>query len=147
MITVKEYFNQAFTLDRILKATRTQLAELKERRFCVSAIRYDNDKVQSRLNHESFNALSDLYMDLEQKYIDDEKRLMQLKLEMKSHIDRLDDPVHRLIMTERYMNTKTFEQIALDNNYSCYHVVHRLHPAALKKAKQVMECYCQCVVQ
>ena len=137
-MTVREYFQQAFTIDRLLKATAAQLEEVREKRLFVSGLNYEGDKVQNSLNTENINALSHLYMELEEKYLEDCFRLEMLKIEIKGHIDKLENPTHRLIMTERYVNLKSFERIVADNHYSYYHVVHRLHPRALREVEKKM---------
>ena len=128
-MTTREYFKQAFTIDNLLKATRMQLVELREKRLSLGGFAY-GDKVQNVLQIEKFNAMSDLYMDLEQKYSEDEKRLIELKYEIRTRIDNLPSPQHRLIMTERYINLKHWEDIAADNGYSWKHV-HKIHRKAL----------------
>ena len=130
-MTTREYFKQAFTIDNLLRATRTQLEELREKRLAIGGFSL-GEKVHSSSRNKKFNSLSDLYMDLEEKYMDDEKRLVELKSEMKTYIDSLDSPTHRLIMTERYINLKNWEDVAEDNNYS-WDTVHRLHRQALEK--------------
>ena len=129
-MTVKEYFQQAFTIDRLLKATRTQLEELREKRLIVSSLSY-GEKVQNSPNSEKFNASSDLFIDLEQTLVENEKRLTGLKFEFLGHIHKLDKPTHQLIMMERYVNLKKWDQICIDNNYS-WGAVHKIHGEALK---------------
>lgn len=53
-------------------------------------------------------------------------------------INSVQDNILKVLLYERYINCKTFEQIAVEMNYSYYHVVHRLHPKALKAVKMLL---------
>ena len=136
-MSVASYFKQAFTIEKMLKATKAQLEEVREKRLFVSGLNYEGDKVQTSPNSENFNALSHLYMDLEKTYMEDCFHLEALKIEIKGHIDKLENPTHRLIMTERYINLKSWEQIAVDCHYSYKYLTNRLHPEALRAVKEV----------
>ena len=130
-MAIKKYLSQAFTIDRLLRAKRAQIAELEERRLAIGSMALTGDKVQTGFDASKFNALSDLYLDALNDYISDERRLLELKTEIKATIDTLSEPTHRLIMTERYINLKRWEDIAVDNDYSWQHV-YRTHKAALR---------------
>ena len=64
-------------------------------------------------------------------------RLYEIKLEILDVIKRLDDMRYREVLTKYYINMKSFEQIAVDMNYSYVHIT-RLHGWALKAAEKVM---------
>ena len=136
-MSVADYFKQAFTIDKMLRATKAQLEEVREKRLFVSGLNYEGSKVQNSPNVENINALSHLYMELEEKYLGDCFRLEVLKIEIKGHIDTLANPVHRLIMAERYVNLKSWEQIAVDCSYSYKYLTNRLHSEALQAVKEV----------
>jgi len=136
-LSVASYFKQAFTIDKMLKTTKAQLEEVREKRLFVSGLNYEGSKVQNSPNSENINALSHLYMELEEKYLEDCFRLEALKIEIKGYIDKLENPTHRLIMTERYINLKSWEQIAVDQSYSYKYLTNRLHPEALRAVKEV----------
>ena len=52
-------------------------------------------------------------------------------------IEAVSEP-YQTLLYERYINGKTWEQIAVTLNYSFVHVVHRLHPAALRAVQAVI---------
>jgi len=127
----KDYLTQAFTINRLLRAKQAQIKDLEERRLLISSMTMSSDKVQAGTNTESFNSLSHEYLDAIDEYMQDEHRLIALQADIKQLIDSLPKPTHQLIMTERYINLKRWEDIAADNGYTWKHV-HRLHNAALK---------------
>lgn len=53
-------------------------------------------------------------------------------------INELDDDDECTIMTEKYINGKTWEQVAEDNGYA-WVTMHRIHGRALQKIKLRME--------
>lgn len=57
--------------------------------------------------------------------------------EVRTTIEAVSEP-YQTLLYERYINGKTWEQIAVTLNYSFVHVVHRLHPAALRAVQAVI---------
>lgn len=136
-MTVKEYLLQAFTIDRILKARQSQIEELEARRYSVGAV-LDDVKISAGPQQDKLGDLSAHFLDLIDEYAKDLEHLLALKRDIKRLIETLDNPTHRLIMEERYINLKRWEDIAADNNYS-WNSVHRFHKAALKKIEVGIE--------
>ena len=66
--------------------------------------------------------------------------LYAVKCEIFKAISRIEDGTLRTLLELRYLSFKTWEEIAVEMNYSYKHVVHGLHPKALKKVKEVIEC-------
>jgi len=63
----------------------------------------------------------------------DMDKLFQLKKKISDTINRVQEPECKTLLIHRYLCGKTWEKIAEDMGYSYVHVVHRLHPKALKK--------------
>ena len=66
--------------------------------------------------------------------------LYAIKKEILQAINNVDDGTYRTLLIERYIQFKTWEQIAVDMNYCYKHIVHTLHPKSLKLIKEVTEC-------
>lgn len=65
------------------------------------------------------------------RYIDREiDKLYELKLEISKRIDRCDEQMHSVILRERYLNYKSWDDIALLLNYDKRHIL-RIHGHAL----------------
>ncbi|WP_313151867.1 hypothetical protein [Lacrimispora sp.] len=71
---------------------------------------------------------------LEERIDDKRHKLMDKQSKITEAINSLDDDDECTIMTEKYLNGKTWEQVAEDNGYS-WRTVHRIHGRALKKIK------------
>lgn len=61
--------------------------------------------------------------------------LVATKQEILKAIWGVQDTTYRTLLTERYINFKTWEQIAVSLNYCYRHVVKELHPKALSAVK------------
>lgn len=66
-------------------------------------------------------------------------QLCRIETEIACTIDRVPEP-YRTLLYERYINGKTFEQIAVGMHYSWRQIV-RLHGQALQYAQNVIECH------
>ena len=71
-------------------------------------------------------------MSLAQQKMLYEAHLKKAQTELQEKIDALKNPDYRLLLTLRYINGKTWEQIAEDMDYTPFHVMHRMHPKALE---------------
>jgi len=75
--------------------------------------------------------------DIEEALQSDMSRLINLKETAMRIIDRVDVPEYRSLLMHRYVCGKKWEQVADSMGYSYVHIVHRLHPKALKKLGEV----------
>ena len=89
---------------------------------------YDGDGAQSTKNPHKFDRLVELESMVDKK-IDEQ---IDLKAEILNTIMQLDDRRQRLVLMEYYVEMKTWEQVAVDLNYSYMHIT-RLHGYALKE--------------
>lgn len=81
-----------------------------------------------------FGQLSDIEELIDVKRIEQAKK----QKEIISAINELDDDDECTIMTEKYINGKTWEKVAEDNEYA-WTTMHRIHSEALKKIKLKLE--------
>ncbi|MCL2774339.1 MAG: hypothetical protein FWD71_13455 [Oscillospiraceae bacterium] len=75
--------------------------------------------------------------DIENSVKDDMTRLYELKEKISHTIDKIKEPECKSLLIHRYLCGKKWEQVAEDMGYSYVHVVHRLHPKALKKINEI----------
>ena len=71
-------------------------------------------------------------VDLENEINDDIDKLVDLKAEITTVIKEVDDPELQSLLEQRYLNFRTWEQIAVDMGYNVRHL-YRMHDKALKK--------------
>ena len=61
-------------------------------------------------------------------------KLVDLKAEITTVIKEVDDPELQSLLEQRYLNFRTWEQIAVDMGYNVRHL-YRMHDKALKKVR------------
>lgn len=77
-------------------------------------------------------------VDAESRVSDELELLEATEREVIGTIDKITDGTLHTLLYERYINGKTFETISVQMNFSYYHIVHRLHPKALKAVKMLL---------
>ena len=127
-MTAKEWLNRGRYLDKEIN----QLLEDQQNALnlaCGTAVSYGGEKVQTskqNATEQKFIAYADYSAEIDNR-ID---QLYDIKTEIKAVINKLDDPLLRALLIARYVNIKTWEQIAEDLNYDL-RWVYRLHDKAL----------------
>ena len=126
----KEYLRQMFVLSRRVRALRERRDSLRELSDATGGGLSDV-KVQTSPAHDQLGDRIALMMDLDNVLDQEIVRLLYMEMRVTEAINRLEKPEHRLIMYERYVNLKRWEDIAADNCYS-WRAVHKIHQKALE---------------
>ena len=131
-MTAKQYMNRVRrvdqeiqTLERMIQKTRDSVESITQK--------YDGDGAQATKNPHKFDRLVELEGLVDQKI----QEQLTLKAETLLTIGKLKDRRQRMVMTEYYLEMKTWEQVAVDIGYSYQHVM-RLHGYALKAVSEIM---------
>lgn len=128
-MTTKQYLNQ---IDRINRTINNKLAEIYQLKtmVCSISVSADEDKVQTSSDKDKLgNAVAkivDLEMEINKTidmYVGKRERII-------SQIDAITDIMEYQVLFSRYIEGKTFEQIAEDNEYSVRQIL-RIHGNAL----------------
>ena len=141
-MTAKEYLSQYRYINININSKIAQQQRLRELVTCVSPSSEGgghsgvSDKVGSIVAK-----IADLDAEINAE-ID---KLVDVQRDILQTIGKVDNECLRTILTERYINCWTFEQIADDIHYS-YKQTCRLHGKALIKVKNVLECPIMSVV-
>ena len=126
----KEYLMQYRDAMRRVQAITEHLTEL--RAVCEQLKTEDGHKI------ELDKAVCNL-VDAERKTAGEIDRLTELESEIVGTIGRVKEPYSTLLY-ERYVNGKTFEQIAVRMHYSWRQII-RLHGQALQYVQDVIACH------
>lgn len=129
-MTAKEYLMQYRDAMHRVKAIADHIADL--RTMCEQLKTEDGHKV------ELDKAVAEL-VDAQERAKTEVDRLTALEQEIVQTISHTDEP-YRTLLYERYINGKTFEQIAVYMAYSWRQII-RLHGQALRIAQDVIECH------
>lgn len=129
-MTAKEYLGQAYRLDQRINSKLEQVLSLRELTTKATATMSDMPGGGSRNVYKMQDIIGKI-VDLENEINADIDRLVDLKREMVAVIKAVADPEYQTLLELRFLCFKTWEQIAVDMNYSIQHI-YRLRDKALK---------------
>lgn len=128
----KEYLSQALWLDQRINTKLEQLATLRSLAMKVTA-NQTAEKVSGGKDVKSpmANTIAKI-VDLEREINGDIDRLVGLKAEIQETISQVSDVVSQILLELRYVNGKTWDEIANDLGFARSWVL-RMHGVALKE--------------
>lgn len=135
-VTAKEYLSKIFYLDKEIEAKIKLADELRS--TALKATTMSPDGVHTSTISDP---TSDLGIKLDQYSEEINHRveeLVDLKRLVSKQIDQLDKWTHRMVLRERYIHLKKWEEIAVEQNYS-YRQTTRLHGEALIEFDKIFE--------
>ena len=130
-MTAKEYLSQAFRLDQRFNSKLEQVMSLRDLATKATSTLSDIAPSGTRNVHRMEDIIVKI-VDLENEINRDIDALVDLKREMVSVIKSVANPEYQTILELRYLCFRTWEQIAVDMNYSIQHI-YRLRDKALKE--------------
>ena len=131
-MTAKQYLNRVRRIDKEIEALLRLVQRTRESLETVTQ-NYDSDGAQSTKNPHKYDRLVELESLVDEK-IDQQ---IALKAEILATIMKLHDRRQRLVLMEYYVEMKTWEQVAVDLNYSYMHIT-RIHGYALKEVQKLI---------
>lgn len=135
---VKQWLNRARNIDKEIDILKQEKVEAFEDATKITSAA-EGERVQISADNGSENKFIEYseYSVLVDKRIDE---LYAIKCEILNAINAVEDGTLRRLLELRYLQGETWERIAQSMHYSYKHIVHSLHPKALKKLKEVIEC-------
>ena len=129
-MTTKEWFSRGRRLDDHINSLLSTRDKLWEGLTSTTA-RYTGDVVDGTKDPHKFDALAAME-DMIDREVD---RLYSVKQEILEVVLRLGDTRYQDLLMKRYVDIKTWEQIAVEMNYT-YRRITQLHGEALKAAEE-----------
>ena len=130
-MNAKEYLSQAFRLDQRINSKLDQVAFLRDLANKITTS-YSMDKVEGTRQYNSKEYILVKIIDYENEIDADIDRLVDLKIEITRLIRNVTDVDSQLLLELRYLNFKTWEEIATIMGFT-FQWVHTLHKKALRK--------------
>ena len=131
MMTVKEYLGQAYRLDQRINSKLEQVASLNDLANKVTTTLTGMPKNPNRATSMMADAVAKI-IDLQAEINHDIDRLVDLKREIVAVIKTVDHTEYQTLLEKRYLCFETWEQIAVDMDYSIQHI-YRIRDKALSK--------------
>jgi DNA-directed RNA polymerase specialized sigma subunit len=132
-MTVKEYLSQAYRIDQRINSKLEQVASLRELALKITASYRTEPKGTNKPGSAKENVIVKI-IDLENQIDTDIDTLVDIKRDIMKVIKSVEQPEYNLLLELRYLNYKTWEEIAEIMNYS-WRNVHYVHGKALSAVK------------
>jgi DNA-directed RNA polymerase specialized sigma subunit len=131
-MTAKQWLNRARRIDREIRTLEEVITSTRERLESVTQS-YSGDGAQSTKDPHKFDRLVELESLVNEK-IDEQ---IKIKTEILEAISQIRDRRQRIVLTEYYLNMKTWEQVAVEINYSWRQVMN-IHGRALQEMQRII---------
>lgn len=128
-MTTKQYLNQIARINRMINNKLAEIYQLKTM-VCSISVSANEDKVQSSSDKDKLGSSVAKIVDLENEINNAIDVYVNKKERIVSQIDSIKDIMEYQVLFSRYIEYKTFEQIAEDNDYSVRQIL-RIHGNAL----------------
>ena len=131
-MTAKQYMNRVRRVDKEIQALDRLILKTRESVESITQ-KYDGDGAQTTKNPHKYDRLVELESLVDEKI----QEQLNLKAETLITIAKLKDRRQRIVLTEYYLEMKTWEQVAVDIGYTYQHTM-RIHGYALKAVSEIM---------
>lgn len=133
----KEYLQQARFLDNRINSKIQQIESLNDLATSCSAVISDMPRNPNRGGSRMADAVIKI-ISLQEELNQDINALVELKREIMGVIKAVPNAEYQTLLEKRYLCFISWEQIAVDLNYSIQHT-YRMHDAALKEIDCILE--------
>nr|DAL96949.1 MAG TPA: Protein of unknown function (DUF1492) [Caudoviricetes sp.] len=142
-MSAKEYLSQALWLDQRINNKLEQLEMLRALAMKVTA-NLTEEKVSggNNIKNHMENTIAKI-VDLEREINEEIDQLINLKQEILETIGLVDDPIAQLLLEMRYINRRTWGEIAGELGYSD-RGIHKIHGRALKEIDEIRKSAVRC---
>lgn len=131
----KEYLSGIKYIDEDIKSRQEEVCRLRQ------AVTIKTSSIKLEVVQETRRgAFDERYIEMIGKAEDINRKIDELvdtKVRVSNEIDLMDDRVSRIILREKYVNLKTYEEIAEIMGYDLRHL-YKLHGRALESFKSAM---------
>lgn len=130
-MTPKEYLKQSYRLDQKINSDIAEAARLREMASSVGLPGFEEHYNPNRPTEAPFVRCLDRVWELEQKINAEIDKLVDLKEQIRSVIDMVENPDEQMVLRYRYIHNWTWEQIG-DALYADESTIRRWHGRALQ---------------
>lgn len=134
-MTAKEFLSQAFRIDQRINSKLEQVASLNDLATKATSVFNDMPGSPNRNTHKMEDAILKI-ITLENEINAEIDQLIDLKVEIRETIKRVEKIEYQTLLEKRYLCFQTMEHIAEDMGYEL-RWVYRLHNRALKAVANI----------
>ena len=129
-MTAREFLNRPFILNNKINDKKIKLGYYRELSCSVSSPGFEEHYSSNRNIKATFERYLEKIDALEEELAEDYKKLEELRCELDSAIDLVEDPMEQMILRYRYIELKSMPEISVQMYYSL-RWTKRLHRRAL----------------
>lgn len=130
-MTAKEYLNRIRFISSELRIKELELQQLEADLYAIQSVDTSKDRIDGGTPISLADKVARI-RDMQLKINNEWDQLLTMRKQAREKIMQLEDGRYRAVLTERYLNNKRWEQIAVDMNYT-YRNVLTIHGKALKQ--------------
>ena len=134
---VREWLMKAWSIDREIKTLQEAYLNIYKQWISTAENlgKVDTGIKKNLMSGKVFEAFTKLGEELSESYI----TLWGVKREIIIAIEKVPDGTLRTLLFLRFVNYKTWEQVASQMNYSYSNILHNLYPEAVEQLQKVLE--------
>lgn len=136
-MTAKEYLGKAYRLDQRINSKLEQIASLNELATKATSTLSDMPRNPNRATSRMTDAI-DKIIDLQAEINKDIDMLIDLKTNIVALIKKIKNLEYQTLLEKRYLCFETWEQIAVDMDYSIQHI-YRLRDRAHQEVSDILK--------
>lgn len=136
-MTAKEFLKQYRHMDKMIRRKREQLKDLRMMSESLGGFS-EGERVQNSGSHDKIASNVAKIVDLEAEILSDIDKMIEVKRNVMKTIDMVEEADLKEVLYMRYLEFKTWIDIAYEVGCS-YQWVHELHGKALKKIADLIE--------
>ena len=130
-MTAKEYLNRIRFISAGLRVKEQELQQLESDLYAMRSVDTSRERIDGGIPvsmADKVARIRDMQIVINKEW----DQLLDLRKEARDQIMQLEDGRFRAVLTERYLNNKRWEQIAVDMNYT-YRNIIKIHGKALQQ--------------
>ena len=136
IMTAKEFLRRTFKISKEIDELENRIKETRASYMSPRAIQYnDMPKAHGNSDLSDYYARVEIYVNM---LLDKEKELVGVHADIMLMVDRLEDPDERRVLMLRYIDRKTWIQIACAIPCS-ERAVYYLHGRALRHLDEILQ--------
>lgn len=134
-MTTKDYLNQINRLDKMIQNKLSEIYRLKTM-SCSITVSTEREAVQTSTNKDKLGSAISKIVDLENETNVLVSNFIEKRNNIISQIDDMDNVEYYQVLSLRYVNQNTFEEIAENTNWSI-RKIFSLHGRALQEFERL----------
>ena len=128
----KCYLSQILNIDKEINSKMNTAASMRRSLTTIGATQWKEIEVQESHDYTAEDKIAE-YVDMEKEVDGRIEDLIKLKRKVMTEIENVEDRLHRIVLTERYINNEKWWRIAELYEYESERQVHNLHGSALQE--------------